>query len=49
MKKIKITLLGFVSVAVLSLGLNFGNETQKASSVSENPTHVVYYSHADVW
>ncbi len=49
MKKIKIALLGFVSVAVLSLGLNSGIETQKASSVTENTTHVIYYSHADIW
>ncbi|MDF9599207.1 Phr family secreted Rap phosphatase inhibitor [Bacillus cereus] len=49
MKKFKIALLGFVSVAVLSLGLNSGTETQKASSVTESPTHVIYYSHADVW
>lgn len=49
MKKIKISLLGFVSVAVLSIGLNSGTETQKASPVTENATHVIYYSHADVW
>ncbi|MDX5853405.1 Phr family secreted Rap phosphatase inhibitor [Bacillus cereus group sp. BfR-BA-01363] len=49
MNKIKIALLGFVSVAVLSLGLNSGIETQKASSVTENTTHVIYYSHADIW
>ncbi|HHT7008582.1 TPA: Phr family secreted Rap phosphatase inhibitor [Bacillus cereus] len=49
MKKIKIALLSFVSVTVLSLGLNSGIETQKASSVTENTTHVIYYSHADIW